>query len=255
MMQTHPAVISLSPFPDVSNIEPTDRPAKRGSRLAQILCAVTQPEDYSEVTPTFDALALHEHFEQPHYSAARLYTKNLFLTVRDAAARRCRDAVSATRTVRTWFGDAKVRVADLRTSTPEEINQFSNAKAREVGLSENWRESVLAPEKREESLKVWVEWIETEKLKRKEPKFTSYDPAWDVLRKKALEAHYAGNLNFCPRCWVARLREISISKERACLDCKGLAKLDEVEAESREACKGPRRRVRGVEGPQRAQAT
>ena len=37
----------------------------------------------------------------------------------------------------------------------------------------------------------------------------------------------SNRLNFCPRCWVARVQGVVISE---CLDCKGLAKLDKAEA-------------------------
>jgi hypothetical protein len=63
-----------------------------------------------------------------------------------------------------------------------------------------------------------------------EPVASPYNEAWNVLRQKALQERYNGHLNFCPRCWVARVQGVVIPKERACLDCIGLKKLDEAEA-------------------------
>jgi hypothetical protein len=67
-------------------------------------------------------------------------------------------------------------------------------------------------------------------LRRAEPVASPYNEAWNRLRQKALQERYKGHLNFCPRCWVARVRGVVIPKERACLDCIGLTKLDEAEA-------------------------
>jgi hypothetical protein len=67
-------------------------------------------------------------------------------------------------------------------------------------------------------------------------KATPYDKAWDALRSKALDERYAGHLNFCPRCWVARVRGVTIPRERACMDCIGLTKLDEAEGKKTAKC-------------------
>lgn len=40
-------------------------------------------------------------------------------------------------------------------------------------------------------------------------------------------------LNFCPRCWVARVQGVKFSEDQTCMDCKGLAKLDNAEAAHR----------------------
>ncbi len=56
--------------------------ALRGSRLAQILGAVAQPEDFSEVEG-FEPLALNKKFTPPLYTTALLQRANLILITRD----------------------------------------------------------------------------------------------------------------------------------------------------------------------------
>ena len=132
-----------------------------------------------------------------------------------------------TATVRDSARKAEKRVKELSCS--DYLDRIAN----NVGIAGNWRESSArtTPTKgSSEYDKKIAAIINLIFNPQPHPKGTPYDPAWNGLRSKALEERYSGHLNFCPRCWVARVQGVVIPKEQVCLDCIGLRKLDEAEA-------------------------